>query len=1002
MREVPPSRRPRAVSHRAATPSRSNAAYSVSPSTAPSGPGPSTGVGNLRGRRWTSRYSTAGRGRTPARGGPATGRGTTSWSIGGLHVLDASRPWGLRPGSGVGPNIRGCSDSPTAPAAYRFPSVPSLHAFPGGGMSNHRLMLAVVAPLLTVSAAWFLVSCGDTGVVDTPIEPGSVVLSSSSGSLQVGETLALTAQCKGPNGENLSARPITWSSSSPTVASVANGTVTALAAGQTTITASCGSRSATASVTVVSRPVLTVNGTGNGAGAVSGTGIACNIAAGAASGDCTETYNGGTAVVLTATPAASSNFATWSGACTGNGNCSFTIGQNSTVTARFDLKTFSIAVSAGTGGTATGGGTFNYGASVTVTATAAVGYRFVNWTEGGTEVSTSASYAFTATANRTLVANFQQTEPRTLTVLGGGNGAGNVSATGYTCAITAGATAGDCAETLPVGTVVTLTAAPATGSSFTGWTGACTGTGTCQVTVPDQNISVTATFTLNQYTITASASPANGGSVSGGGTFNHGATVTLTATPTATWSLRDWTEGGTVVSTSRTYTFTATNNRTLVANFVQAPSYDLRVTGLGTGTGTVTASGINCTITAGVTSGACYNTYIDGTGLVLTAAPNASSTFVGWTGDCSGAGLECGLRMTGGNKTATANFAIKTYTIAASVNPAGGGSVTGTGTVNHGATVTLTATPAANYSFASWTEGGSVVGVDQTLTFTATANRTLVANFNLKPLRSLTVNGLGNGTGNVAGTGIACTISAGSATGDCAENVYGGSAFTLTATPIASSNFIGWSGACTGAGTCSVSTTDGNKTATAQFDLKTFTIAASVNPAAGGYTSGSGTYNYGSSASVRAYNYTYYTFDRWTEGGSLVSYNNPYTFSATANRTLVAQLRTWPDLGVFLTSSCTSCYLLNNITFSGIFYNYGTAASGGFYWRLLVDGSAYGAYSQASIAANSSVNYAVTVPAAALGIGNHTIRVELDYTNVVNEWNESNNTASKSVSVYFM
>ena len=56
-----------------------------------------------------------------------------------------------------------------------------------------------------------------------------------------------------------------------------------------------------------------------------------------------------------------------------------------------------------------GGGTFNSGTSVTVTAIPATGYQFVNWTENGTQVSTNASYIFTITGNRTLVANFTTT-----------------------------------------------------------------------------------------------------------------------------------------------------------------------------------------------------------------------------------------------------------------------------------------------------------------------------------------------------------------------------------------------------------------------------------------------------------------------------------------------------------------------------------------------------------------------------------------------------------------
>jgi hypothetical protein len=57
-------------------------------------------------------------------------------------------------------------------------------------------------------------------------------------------------------------------------------------------------------------------------------------------------------------------------------------------------------------GTVTGSASYPTGASVSVVATPLSGYRFVNWTESGTEVSTSATYTFAASVVRTLVANF--------------------------------------------------------------------------------------------------------------------------------------------------------------------------------------------------------------------------------------------------------------------------------------------------------------------------------------------------------------------------------------------------------------------------------------------------------------------------------------------------------------------------------------------------------------------------------------------------------------------
>ena len=146
-----------------------------------------------------------------------------------------------------------------------------------------------------------------------------------------------------------------------------------------------------------------------------------------------------------------------------------------------EVDYFSIAasVSPANSGTISGAGSYGSGETATLTATANTGYAFVNWTEDGTEVSTQATYTFTAESDRTLVAN----------------------------------------------------------------------------------------FSLNSYTISASAAPENSGTVSGAGDYDHGTSVTLTAIANTGYTFVNWTEDGTEVSTDETYTFTATANHTLVANF---------------------------------------------------------------------------------------------------------------------------------------------------------------------------------------------------------------------------------------------------------------------------------------------------------------------------------------------------------------------------------------------------------------------------------------------------
>jgi hypothetical protein len=71
-------------------------------------------------------------------------------------------------------------------------------------------------------------------------------------------------------------------------------------------------------------------------------------------------------------------------------------------------NTLSLQVSSAAGGSISGAGTFATGTTVTANATANDGYVFVNWTEGGTEVSTNAAYTFTLNEDRTLVANFAE------------------------------------------------------------------------------------------------------------------------------------------------------------------------------------------------------------------------------------------------------------------------------------------------------------------------------------------------------------------------------------------------------------------------------------------------------------------------------------------------------------------------------------------------------------------------------------------------------------------
>jgi hypothetical protein len=123
------------------------------------------------------------------------------------------------------------------------------------------------------------------------------------------------------------------------------------------------------------------------------------------------TYNQGQSCTVSATANTGYTFTNWTengNVVSSNATYTFNVEGNRNLVANFTENTYTITVSANpsNGGTATGGGTFTYGQSCTVTATANTGYSFVNWTENGEVVTTNASYTFIVTGNRTLVANF--------------------------------------------------------------------------------------------------------------------------------------------------------------------------------------------------------------------------------------------------------------------------------------------------------------------------------------------------------------------------------------------------------------------------------------------------------------------------------------------------------------------------------------------------------------------------------------------------------------------
>ena len=414
---------------------------------------------------------------------------------------------------------------------------------------------------------------------------------------------------------------------------------------------------------------LTVSKTGVGAGAVSGGSLAepATIACGTGTG-CEHEYEEGTLVTLSQSATAGSEFKGWSG-CTSEeaGKCKVTMSSAKAVSAKFDLAPkpkFKLSVTKpGTGAgkvTSTPAGIdcgatcsfeFEEGKLVELKAAASAGSEFSEWTGACTGTGIC---KVTMSAARAVGAKFDLVSTFKLTVSKSGTGEGTVSSS--PAGIECGAT---CSAEYEAGTEVELTASPEEGSEFLKWSGACTGTGPCQVTMSAAK-SVTATFKVTPtYRLLVQKSGTGQGRVTSapisdidcGSTCEAklpaGTEVELTATPSPGSEFFQWSGA---CSGQGLCKVTMDSAKTVHATFKALPSFKLSL--IRTGSGTVTSSppGISC-------GAECEHEYSAGTAITLTATPARGYRLKGWSGCDSASGPTCTLTM-GSDRSVSASFAL--------------------------------------------------------------------------------------------------------------------------------------------------------------------------------------------------------------------------------------------------------------------------------------------------------------------------------------------------------
>jgi len=321
-------------------------------------------------------------------------------------------------------------------------------------------------------------------------------------------------------------------------------------------------------------------------------------------------------------------------------------------------------------GSVSGAGRYENGQEATLIATPKPHCYFVCWSNGDTALNIK----YIVTSDSTLLATFA-VDKHTIT------------ASGTNCQV-------EGAGEYNYGTPITLTATGTPNHHLVGWSDGDTANPRHIIVTEDQ--SYHAIYEIDRYTITVGSS--NNGIVSGGGTYDYGSNVSLTATANNHYYFSRWSDG----DTTNPRTITVTDDITCTAIF-EGDLHSVSV--YETNGGTASGSG----------------TYHYGSLISLSATPDAHYHFVAWS---DGDTANIRTVVVTGDTTYTAIFEIDKHIVSDScIN----GSVIGVGEYDYGSKVTISALPDEHYSFVSWLDGDT----SEIRSFVLTGDTVVAAIFDL-------------------------------------------------------------------------------------------------------------------------------------------------------------------------------------------------------------------------------------------------------------------------------